>query len=207
MSSDPAPCTALTELVERRAAAQARVDELEAEQRRATEAVAEASGLLADLERRIIGGEKVTPATRREAEAALASARVEAGQPWAERLAGARATVRDAHQRLQGFTAEHLDELVGDLEGDGEVAAANLNAAAEALVAAFLERERIAGAISTLVSSVARIHPGDVSYTLAEQAVRAATELIESGGEAAPVLRRDPREPRHGVLDEAVPAA
>jgi hypothetical protein len=71
------------------------------------------------------------------------------------------------------------------------------------VVAVFQERERIAGELSTLVSTVVRVHPGDVTYPRADQAARAASDLIESGGEAPPVLRRDPREPRHGMLADA----
>jgi hypothetical protein len=32
--------------------------------------------------------------------------------------------------------------------------------------------------------------------------VRAASELIEQGGEVPPLLQRDPRQPRHGLLTE-----
>jgi hypothetical protein len=196
----------LAELEEARARASARVDELEAEQRRASEAVAQASGLLADLERRALGGETVSAATRREAENALARARVEAEQPWPERLAGARAAVRDAHQQVHHFTAAHLDELVRNLERDGEVAAKNLTSAAEAVVAAFHVREAIAHEIGeTCTSAGARLRPGDVTRWKAEQLVAAASELLDGGGELAPRLRRDPRQPIHGK-PEAVPA-
>jgi hypothetical protein len=195
----------LAELTQARDRAAARVDELESEQRAATQAAAEASAALADLERRALGGEKVSAAGRREAEDALARARAEAEQPWGERVEGCRAAVRDAHQRVQHFTAEHLDALVQGLEQDGEVAASSLNSAAEALVAAYRERERIAGEIATLVSPVARIHPGDVAFSRAEQVARAASDLIESGGEVPPRLRRDPRQARGGMVPEAEP--
>jgi hypothetical protein len=103
---------------------------------------------------------------------------------------------------VRHFTGQHLEELVEGLQRVGEVGTANVNAAAAALVAAFQEREGIAGEISTLVSSVARLHPGDVAYSRAEQVVRAASELIEQGGEVPPLLQRDPRQPRHGLLTE-----
>jgi hypothetical protein len=104
----------LAELTQRRASAQARVDQLERQQRAATEAAAKASATLADLERRALGGEKVSAATRRQAEDALTRARAEAGEPWAERIAGSRAAIRDAQTEVQKFTAAHLDELVAD---------------------------------------------------------------------------------------------
>jgi hypothetical protein len=104
---------------------------------------------------------------------------------------------------VQRFVAENLSELVSALDADGEVAAAKLNEHAEALVSAYRERERIAGEISALAALVAPVNPGDVSYSRAEQVVRAATALVEAGGEAPPVLRHDPRQPRHGQLAEA----
>jgi chromosome segregation ATPase len=204
VNSDTAPSAAeaLAELAQRRAAAQAKVDHLEAEQRAASEAREAARAALIEFERK--GGR---PAERAKLEHALADAEARASERWPERIEGARQAVRDAHQQVQHFTGKHLDELVKGLERDGEVAAASVNAAAAALVAAFQERERIAGEISTLVSSVARIHPADVAYSRAEQVVRAASELIDQGGEVAPVLRRDPRQPRSGLLPEAEAAS
>jgi hypothetical protein len=100
---------------------------------------------------------------------------------------------------VQRFTTEHLDELVMDKERDGDVATAKVNAAAAALVEAFQERERIAADLSALASTVARVHPGDVSYSHAQNAVHAASELIEQGGGVPPTLRHDPRQPRHAA--------
>jgi len=76
---------------------------------------------------------------------------------------------------------------------------------AQALVSAYHERERLAHEISALASPVGRVSPGDVSYSPAEQAVRAASALVE-GGEEPPRLRHDPREPRHVQL-AGTPAA
>jgi trans-2-enoyl-CoA reductase len=156
MSSGTAlsPEETLAELERARERASARADELESQQRAAAEAAALASGVVADLERRQIGGEKITAATRREAEDTLARARAEADQPWAEKIAGAQAARRDAHQRVQAYIGEHLDQLVAAEEADGELATAKLNAAAEAAIAAYSERERIASNISALASTI-----------------------------------------------------
>jgi hypothetical protein len=52
---------------------------------------------------------------------------------------GARQSIRYAQQQVPAFTAQHLDELVEGLERDGEIAAANVTAAAEAVIAAHQE--------------------------------------------------------------------
>jgi hypothetical protein len=185
------------ELVEARERAQAKIDQLMAEQREAAQARETARGALVEFERH--GGRA---AERRKLEEELAAAEVRATERWPERIEGARAGLRDAQAALQAYTAEHLDELVQDKERDGEVATSSLNAAAETVVAAYRERERIASELSLLVSTVARVQPGDISFSRGEALARAAAELLESGGEAPPVLRRDPREPRLGAPAE-----
>ena len=70
-------------------------------------------------------------------------------------------------------------------------------------MAAYHERERIAREISGLASLAGRVRPGDVSRTRAEQLARAASDLLQAGGEEPPTLDRDPRQPRHGELVEA----
>ena len=67
---------------------------------------------------------------------------------------------------------------------------------------AFIRREEIAHQIAVMAGSVGRIHPGDVSFTHAEALVREARARVAAGGEAPPVLRRDPREPRLGPVAE-----
>jgi hypothetical protein len=71
------------------------------------------------------------------------------------------------------------------------------------VVAAHAERERIATEISSLAPMVGRVHPGDVSRSKAEALVRSAGDLVMAGGEEPPRLKRDPREPRSGMLPEA----
>jgi hypothetical protein len=205
VSSDTAlsPQETLAGLEQARDRASARVDQLENQQRGAAEAAALASGVVADLERRQIGGEKIAAATRRQAEDALARARAEAGQPWAEKIAGAQAARRDAHQRVQAYIGEHLDQLVAAEAAEGEVVTAKLNDLAQAIVETFAERETSAGRIAALVSTVARIEPGDISRSRAEALVQAARALIDGGGEEPPRLLRDPRQPRLGVAAPA----
>jgi hypothetical protein len=190
---------AMARLIDQRARASARVEEIEHEARASATAAAEASAALAEFERR--GGRPATE--RRQLEQALAEAKAKAAEPWAERAEGARQAVRDADQELQAFQGEHLSELVEALEADGRIATGKLNAAAEARVAAFSERERIAHEISLLASQVGRVFPGDVSFTCAEALVREARTLVAEGGEAPPELRRDPRQPRHAIEQPA----
>lgn len=192
---------AMTRLVEQRERARARVDEIEAEQREATAAAQQASSELVELERK--GGRG---AQRSKLEAELAEAKARAAEPWAERIEGTRQRARDAHTEVQRFAAEHLDELVADLEVEGAAAAARLTDAAEAMLAAHTERERIAREIAERCSLVTRVHPDDVSRSKAEALVRAAADLLQAGGEEPPRLLRDPRRPRHGLVPEQVSA-
>lgn len=43
-----------------------------------------------------------------------------------------------------------------------------------------------------------QVDPNLIAYTRLEPVVNAAEPLLMQGGEALPVPRRDPREPRHG---------
>lgn len=193
----------MARLVEQRERARARVDELEAAQREATAAAEQASVNLVELERR-----GVSPAGRRaKLEQTLAEAKARAAEPWAERVEGARQRARDAHTEVQRFVAERLDELVENLEADGRIAAQALTDAAEAMLAAYAERERVAREIAETCPLTARVAPGDVSRSKAEPLARAAADLIQGGGEEPPRLLRDPRQPRHGLVPEQVSAA
>jgi hypothetical protein len=206
MTSESASKT-LARLLAARERAAARLDALEREQRSASEAVAQASGEVAELERREVGGEKVAGAPRRRAEETLAQARAKAAEPWGERRAGVEAAIRDANAELQRFASAHLPELVEDLERDGDVAAAELTAHAEGIVTAFRRREEIASQIGQLLSTAGiRPRPGTVSGSSAQALVAAASELVAAGGEEGPRLTRDPREPMLGAPAEPVTA-
>jgi hypothetical protein len=174
----------LAELVEAREQAEARVYALEAEARASARRAADASATLAEFERR--GGR---PAERDKLEAALAEARAQAAEPWAERVSGARAAVRDADAEVRRFAGEHFAELVAGLEADGRLAAEHVDRAAEEFIRA---TERRAEAERNLISTVAltrRLDPNDVARSRADEAVAAVTALLQRGGEAAPVLR------------------
>lgn len=123
---------ALAELVEARDRASARVDELAAEQRAAVVAREAARTALIEAEREGAGD-----AQRAKLEKELARAEARAVEPWVERVEGARQAGRDRQAAVQAFAAEHLGELIRGMEQDGEVAAAKVNEAAEAVAAAF----------------------------------------------------------------------
>jgi hypothetical protein len=179
-------------LVERVASAEAKVDSLRAEQRTTAATRELARTALIQAER-----DGTTPAQRTKLEKALGEAETRASQRWAERIEGARQAARDAQFELQRFTAEHLTELVAQVEADGERATEKVNTAATALVEAFNEREQVAAQIAALASQAGRINPGDVSRSAAEGAAQAAAALIQRGGEVAPTLLHDPRKPQH----------
>lgn len=132
-----------------------------------------------------------SPAKRHALEERLAAAKATADQPWLERIAGSQSAVRDADQAVRAHVTAHLAELVDGLEADGQAAAERVNEAAAALVAGWLEREQIASSISQLVTKVAPVVPGDVSWSKGEEAFRAATALLNADGEEGPKLTRD----------------
>jgi len=153
-------------LQEQRAAAAARVHDLERKATAATVAAQEASAQLAEAER--VGASAAKLHTLEER---LAEAKGVAAQPWAERISGHRQRVRDCDVAVRAFVAGHLDELVSGLEEEGRLAAQEVNEAAASLIAAHARRERIASAIGSLITQVARPAPGDVSFSASEEAV------------------------------------
>jgi hypothetical protein len=180
----------LAELKEQRARAAVRVDDVEREARQAGAAVQQCLAELAEVER-----SGATARRRTEAEAALATARQAADQQlWAARLSGAQQGLRECDQAIRAHISANLCPLLAEQEAAGELAAQRVDAAAAELVAAWMERERIAAGIGELVSKVARVEPTDVSRSRAEAAAQAAILLANQGGEVAPALdrRRDP---------------
>ena len=193
----------LHRLVEKRAASAARVAEIERAGSEATVVAQQASVALAEYER--VGG---SAADRRRLETALADARSRAAEPWPERLAGARQATRDAEQDWRKYVGENLDALVAAEVADGAAAADRANGAAAEIVAAHAEWEAAAQRISSLASTVGRVHPGDVTRSRCEALAQEARKLLDVGGEQPPSLERDPRVPRYGPAEpEAVPAA
>src|SRR4051812_27557564 len=101
----------------------AKVDEVGRDARRASEELAEAREALIELERHAGAGEKSSAQERKAAETRLAKAQQEAAAPWGERLAGAERAAADDRGAIQRHAAEHLDELVAELEESGADAA------------------------------------------------------------------------------------
>jgi chromosome segregation ATPase len=206
VNSETAPTATekLTELRQRVAEAQAKVDQLEAEQRAASEAREAARAALIDAERR-----GVRPAERTKLESALTTAEARTEERWPERIAGARARISDCELALQGFVAENLRALVEEVEARGDQAAADEVAAAGQLLAAYNRREACVGEIGALVAAAGgRVHPADVGPPSRADAAAAECRRLVENGEPAPRLRHYPGEPRHGAVDppEAVPA-
>jgi hypothetical protein len=197
-------------LIDRRIELAGGVDRLDLNQREATQARDAASLAVIDLERRALGGEQVSSAQRKSAESELARARAHAAEPWAERRAGAQRAVADIDRSIGRFVIEHFDDLADGLRAQGKEAAQATDDAANALLAAYAKREEIANRMNALGSMVRPTRPGDVTYSRAETLARAASALLDGGGEHAPDMR-DPRQPR-GVqpatdeADEAVVA-
>ena len=176
----------LAKLEMERSRAASRVGDLERSYRDAVEQSRTASAQLAEVER-----SGATAPTRHKVEEQLASAKAKAAEPWAERIAGAKAAARDVEQRYRGFVGGNLGELVQALEADGQVAAARVNGAASELIAAHSEWERIATQMGSLIALVALPTPGDVSYPRSVEAARAALALANQGGEEGPQLDRN----------------
>ena len=190
----------LAELQEQRGRAVARVDDLEREMREAGAAAAQASAALIEYERK--GG---PAARRRELEQTLAAAKAKAGEPWSERIEGARQSVRDLDQRLRQYVAQNLPELLAAKEADGDAAAERVNQLAAEFYEAWLARERIAAEIGGLISRVSAPGPSDVSHSAADQAAAACRALLDNGGERPVVLDRT-RPPWDRLLGSEAPA-
>src|SRR5262245_42389538 len=175
----------LATLVEQRARASARVDELEVEQRQASATLAAAREAVAEFHRH--GGGK--PVDQKRLEGALAEAQSRFNEPWGERIEGARRAARDAQIPVRSFVGENLDALVRALQADGQSAAERINAGAVEMVAGYGEWSRIAQEISQVVSLVAQVKPGDVSFSRCEPLMREVSRLLDQGGESGPVWR------------------
>lgn len=192
VSEQQSAADSYADLAGKRVAATRRVSELEAEQRAASQARAEARAALVEGERN-----GIRPAERAKLEKALAEAETKP-QILGARIEGARQAVRDAEIAQAQCVRDNLSELVLPLEEQGKLAAAKINDGAEMILAGLAEREAIAGQISALASMVGWMQPGDVSRTAAEEAARAANALLGAGGETPPELLRDPRQPVQG---------
>jgi hypothetical protein len=176
----------LVELVQGEDEARARVDEINRQARAATQEVADAREALIQLERQAGG---ITMAQRRKAEARLSLAEEAAAAPWRERRAGAEHAARDAHHAVQLHAAQHLNELVAELEEDGRAAAEQVDHAAQAFLDAVQRRAEVDRALTETVALTRAMRPGDIARGRSEEATRAVTALLQRGGEAPPAVR------------------
>jgi hypothetical protein len=167
-----------------------RVDQTAAAARRAQAELAEAREALVAIERSA-GAEGPSASERAAAEKRLARAEQEARAPWRERVQGAERAAQDAHRLVQLHAAENLGELVAELEEDGEAAAAEVDQAAQAFLAAVARRAEAERALIATVALTRRMNPNDVSRSRADEARRAVEALLAAGGETAPELRRE----------------
>jgi len=195
--SDTQAVDGYAELAEKRAAAQQKVQDLNAQQRVASEAYQAARVALVEAERR-----GARAAELRKLEEAVTTAEVKPKLLQA-RIEGATHATRDADVALAQFVQGHLTELVAPLEEQGQLIKLRIDAAAEAIVTGIREREEIARRISELASMAAPVRPGDITFTRVEGLARQAADLLRAGGEDPPTLRRDPRQPQHGQRAEA----
>jgi hypothetical protein len=100
-----------------------------------------------------------------DAEHELMRARAAAAEPWAERIAGARAAARDARAAVQAFVVRTWKPLVAELEQDGERAAQAVDDARRALLAAYGERMAVEQQVWALISMVRPSRHGDIERT------------------------------------------
>ena len=185
----------LAALVAQDRALRDRVDDIDREQREATERAEAATAALAELERHALAGDDVSQ-QRKKFEAELAKAKAAAAEPWAERRAGGQQAVSDHAQQVTLFVGQNFAALYGELAEDAEAAATSVDHACNELLAAYHERQVIDGRVTTLASMVRQPQLGDVARTRGEAVAAAASALLQAGGEQAPLLRDDPRQPQ-----------
>jgi hypothetical protein len=180
----------LARLIDSRGELEAKLDALDREQRVADEEVARLSAELTKLEQRALEGEQISNAQRGKAEAELVKARAAAAAPWGERRQALRQAIGTHKDRVQGFVAAHLAELVEEVERDGVEAAQTIDRGAEMLIEGARKRDDARRRLDELNATVrGQSRFGDVTLSRAEPLVAAAQRFIEQGGEAPPVLR------------------
>jgi hypothetical protein len=178
----------LLRLAEVEEAARGRVGQVGMDARAAGTELAAAKDALIELERRA-GVDGPAAQERKQAETRLAKAEEAAKAPWVERRTGAEAAVRDAHHAVQLHAAEHLAELVAEVEEDGVAAAEAVNHAAEAFLAAVARRGEVDQTLTEVVSLVHRMTPGTLNRPRSDAARREIETLLREGGEVAPMVR------------------
>jgi hypothetical protein len=167
-----------------------RVDQVTAAARAAQAELVAAREALVAIERKA-GPDGPSAQQRAAAEKRLHRAEQEAAAPWRERIQGAERAAEDGRHAVARHAGEHLGELVAELAQDGATAAEEVDAAAAAFVSACHRRAEAEQQLIATVALTRRMQPGDVARSRADEARLAVQELIERGGEAAPVLRRE----------------
>jgi hypothetical protein len=182
----------LADLRARRAELQAAADDLNRRLTFASEDVAQASAQLREAERQRLNGSGSAEAVA-SAEHALVKARQAAtAGASAEKLAGARAALRDADHEISAYVAEHYAELAAAHNEAAQRAAEAVDGALRAALDAISEREQLVEAANALWRQVSRPRPdlvrrsrcvppgGDLQHEI---------ELVlTAGGELAPTL-------------------
>jgi hypothetical protein len=185
----------LAALRERHRELELRVREIDGQQRAAQEAVTQAREALVQPEEAALSGEKVSAQRRAEVERTLTQAQLEAAAPWSERRTAAQRAVADANRAIVFYVGENLTTLLDELREDGEAAAAAVDAAAAAVVDAVQSRAAVEQATFKLLSTIRTTRPGDVQRSRSEGLAKEAGRLLDSGGERAPVVLGQTREP------------
>jgi hypothetical protein len=110
---------------------------------------------------------------------------------------------------VRAFALAHQAELVAELASQASAAAASVDAAGHAFVAAHRERMRVEREVFALVALVGRPDPNAVLRSRADDVVRAIGTMLLGGGEVAPLLREPlaAAEPEPEPEPEAEPAA
>ena len=177
--------------------ARERISAVELEARQASTELAEAREALVELE----AGSPTAP-ERKQAETRLSRAEEAAKQPWPQRVEGAQRAAREAHHALQRYAAEHLADLVAEIEETGAAVAEHVNACAEAFIEAVDRRAQVEATLTQVVALTRMMSPNDISRAQSDEARQSVQRFLAGGGEDAPIVRIElPEAP------EAVPAA
>ena len=191
------PAVGLNQLLEQRDTLAQRVREIERRLRFASDDVLRLSAELEAIERRRHGGEDVSAAEVTRAEKELAKAQAVAAEPWSERRGGARRALADCEAAAGRFVAANFVALAREVADDAQAACEAVNDALAQVVRAHGEREAVATRTNALISAIRSVKPGEVMWPRpsVEQAVRYAATALDEGGERAPLMASDPREP------------
>ena len=153
----------------------------------AHQTVRDRSNELAELERQR-ASEAVPDNKVRAVEKALAAARARAGEPWAERIAGAREAARQADDAAKRHATTHYEELAQELRAEAEAAAARVDAAMADVLAARSEHTAVSARASALVVGAGgRNSYGMVPASRIDGVAREIDSvMLQHGGERAP---------------------